>query len=95
MGYRGSKSVTGINIPVIHKAGTVKEQRVDGHRCVKLTLTHLRYALMGFERNYQIRIPSNQLITSRPYTSLARNQLSYLSGNLNPWFLAGFYAKRW
>ena len=39
---------------------SVKEQRVDGHRCVKLI--HLRYTLMGFERNYPIRIPSNHLI---------------------------------
>jgi len=59
MEYRGSKSD---NI-------SVKEQRVDGHRCVNLT--HLRYALMGFERNYLIRIPSNHLNTlRRSYTSL-------------------------
>jgi len=79
MEYRGSKSD---NI-------SVKEQRVDGHRCVNLT--HLRYALMGFERNYLIRIPSNQLNTlRRSYTSLATNQLCNLSENLNPWFLTGF-----
>lgn len=78
MEYCGSKSD---NI-------SVKEQRVDGHKCVKLT--HLRYALMGFERNYLIRIPSNQINTSRMYTSLAPQQLCNLSSNLNPWFLTGF-----
>jgi len=76
--YRGSNSE---NI-------SVKEQRVDGHKCVKLT--HLRYALMGFERNYLIRIPSNQLKTLRPYTSLTTNQLCNLSDTLKPWFLTGF-----
>lgn len=78
MEFRGSKSD---NI-------SVKEQRVDGHRCVNLT--HLRYTLMGSERNYQIRIPSNHLNTLRSYTSIATNQLCNLSDNLNPWFLTGF-----
>ena len=80
MEYRGSKS---------DFKKSVKEQRVDGHRCVNLT--HLRYALMGFERNYQIRILSNHLITLRRlYTSLSTNLLCNLSDNLNPWFLTGF-----
>jgi hypothetical protein len=70
--YRGSNSD---NI-------SEKEQRVDGHKCVKLT--HLRYALMGFKRNYLIRIPSNHLKTLRPYTSLSTNQLCNLSDTLNP-----------
>uniref|UniRef100_UPI0030DF66BF hypothetical protein n=1 Tax=Dematophora necatrix TaxID=2751867 RepID=UPI0030DF66BF len=86
MEYRGSKSVLCENI-------AVKEQRVDGHRCVNLTfLTHLRYALMGFERNYQIRIPSNHLITlRRSYTSLSTNLDTIPKlNNLNPWFLTGF-----
>ena len=77
--YRGSKS---------DLKKSVKEQRVDGHKCVKLT--HLRYALMGFERNYPIRILSKHLITStRSYTcstNLSRN----LPNNLNPWYLTGF-----
>lgn len=67
---------------------SVKEQRVEGHRCVNLT--HLKYALMGFERNYQIRIPSKQIITVsciRSFTSLSTNNLS---NNLNPWYLTGF-----
>ena len=75
MEYRGSKLVMFTNNI------TVKEQRVDGHRCVNLA--HLRYALTGFEINSQIRIPSNHLNTSRRlYTSLPIN--------LNPWFLTGF-----
>ena len=78
MDYRGSKS---------DLKKSVKEQRVDGHKCV--SLIHLRYALMGFERNYPIRILSKHLITStRSYTStnLSRN----LPNNLNPWYLTGF-----
>ncbi len=62
--YRGSKSVTGLNTPASHKPGIVKEQRVDGSWCV--SLTHLRCTLMGFERNYQIKILSNQI---RQYTT--------------------------
>lgn len=54
MDYRGSKSAI---------CNAVKEQRVDGQKCVNLM--HLKYALMGFERNYQIKIPSNHLITLR------------------------------
>ncbi len=79
MEYRGSKSD---NL-------SVKEQRVDGHRCVKLT--HLRYALMGFERNYQIKNLSNQINTlKRLYTTISTNLSCNLSDNLNPWFLTGF-----
>jgi hypothetical protein len=52
MGYRGSKSVLISNI--------VKEQRVDGSWCKGPM--HLRCTLMGFERNYRIKIPSKQLI---------------------------------
>jgi len=87
MGCRGSKS----DVSLI----SVKEQRVDGHRCINLM--HLRYALMGFERNYPIRIPSNQLITLRKsYSSLSKNPLSNMwqphlsTDNINPWFFTGF-----
>jgi len=77
MEYRGSKSV------VIDSYSTVKEQRVDGHKCVNFT--HLRYTLMGFERNYQVRIPSNHLITLRkPYSSLSIIPSNNLSASLNP-----------
>ena len=55
MGYRGSKSV---------KTLTVKEQRVDGswflNRLIILNRS-LRCTLMGFERNYQVGISSNQI----------------------------------
>jgi hypothetical protein len=80
MEYRGSKSE---NI-------SVKEQRVDGHRYVNIT--YLRYTLMGFERNYQIRIPSNHIITySKYYITLAINQIYNLSDSFNPLFLTGFF----
>ena len=52
MGNRGSKSDFLIE--------SVKEQRVDGSWCIKPKLMHLRYTLMGFERNYQVRILSNK-----------------------------------
>ena len=54
MGYRGSKSVILNNI-------AVKEQRVDGSLSLKLQLRGIKCILMGFERNYQIRILSNQI----------------------------------
>ena len=66
MEYRVSKS----------EINTEKEQRVDGHKCLKLR--HLKYTIMGFERSYQIRIPSNHLITYiRSYTSLRRIEGSH------------------
>ena len=85
MDNRGSKSA-------IHKNIAVKEQRVDGHRCINSRLMHLRYALMGFERNYQIRILSNLLIPlTRSYTSLPTNLCNKSKlNNLNPWYLTGF-----
>ena len=43
-------------------------------------LLSLRCTLMGFERSYQVKIPTNQLMT--------RN-FSSISG-LNPWFITGF-----
>jgi hypothetical protein len=57
VGYRGSKSDS--------KLKSVKEQRVDGNWCV--ILTHLRYTLLDFERNSQIKIPSNQIQQRRLY----------------------------
>ena len=83
MDDRGSKSVIFKNI-------TVKEQRVDGHGCVNHNrLAHLRYALMGFERNYQIKVLSNQfntIHTTRFYSNLPTKEARLL----NPWFLTGF-----
>lgn len=72
MGYRGSKSVLVFNI--------VKEQRVDGSWWIKPI--HLRCTLMGFERNYPIKIPSNQLNVKKFST------FNY-SSNVNPWFWTG------
>lgn len=53
MGYRGSKSVL--------LSSTVKEQRVDGSWSNSLSHSLLRCTLMGFERNYQIKVLSKQL----------------------------------
>lgn len=53
IGNRGSKS---------EFKNSVKEQRVNGSWCIaKYNSMHLRYTLMDFERNYQIKILSNQL----------------------------------
>ena len=76
MGYRGSKS--GIL--------SVKEQRVDGSWCINPSqfLMHLRCTLMGFERNYQIKIPSKQLNKLFISTVSGENTI------LNPYFITGF-----
>jgi hypothetical protein len=60
MEYRGSKSEIQILQP---QKIFAKEQRVDGSYCsVSLSkIMRLRYTLMGFERNYQVKIPSKQL----------------------------------
>ena len=76
MGYRGSKS----------DFESVKEQRVDGSWCKKPL--HLRCTLMGFERNYQIKIPSNQLNKNKQsYSTLSKTGLN---NQLNLWFITGF-----
>nr|YP_010835458.1 hypothetical protein QLP32_mgp32 [Perenniporia fraxinea]WFS78691.1 hypothetical protein [Perenniporia fraxinea] len=74
MGYRGSKSA--------HKA--VKEQRVDGSWFLARKARSLRYTLMGFERNYQVKIPSKQL--NKLYYSTVRA----ITTNINPNFVSGF-----
>ena len=78
MGYRGSKSV------LINK--TVKEQRVDGSWSIKAKSKEmlLRCTLMGFKRNYQIKIPSKQLI----YYSTIHSESVY-KNVCNPWFITG------
>ena len=74
MEYRGSNSVFN---------NTVKEQWVDGNWCKQLL--HLRCTLMGFERNYQIKILSKQLNKNkRNFSSLVKNS------KINPWFVTGF-----
>lgn len=76
MEYRGSKS------KFVTQPNFVKEQRVDGSWSIaKSKQMLLRCTLMGFERNYQIKIPTNQL---------NNRNFSTFSGQINPWFLTGF-----
>ena len=86
MGNRGSKSVLG-------KINTVKEQRVYGS-CIGTLLNSpmLRCTLKGFERNYQVRIPSNHLNSLRQYsTVISRVANSQKYGYLvKPYFVTGF-----
>jgi hypothetical protein len=44
---------------------------------------------MGFERNYQVRIPSNLIKTSRNNYSVL-SSLSKLELTINPWYVTGF-----
>jgi len=81
MGYRGSKSV------LLNGNSTVKEQRVDGSWQL-FNSKGLRFTLMGFERNYRIRIPSNKLDKKIRFYSTTRYIINQT--NLNPWFLTGF-----
>jgi len=93
VGNRGSKSIAGFN-PAI-----VKEQRVNGSWCSN-NLLHLRCTLMGFERNYQIKIPSNQIIQRQFYsikggaTNLDINSNKPIQ-QLDPWFISGFADAEW
>jgi hypothetical protein len=86
MGYRGSKSEIKLPQP-INKEISVKEQRVDGSWCfTKMVhalrpVKHLRCTLMGLERGYQVKIPSN-LFFNRMYSSFLQV--------VNPWFITGF-----
>jgi len=79
MGYRGSKS------EFVSQTETVKEQRVDGSWCIAKNNMQLRCTLMGFERNYPIRIPSKQL-NNRFFSTLNNLPVS----KLNSWFVTGF-----
>ena len=45
---------------------------------------------MGFERNYQVKIPSNQINKSRSYSSIAIQQCSTQNLTMDPWFVTGF-----
>ena len=94
MGYRGPESVLFNNI-------AVKEQRVDGSLHGSNSLSCLRYTLMGFERNYQIKIPSS-LIFTRQYSTnnVTRSEFAVSHVNksisscklnlINPFFITGF-----
>ena len=79
MGYRGSK-------PLLYNS-KVKEQRVDGSYFGPNP--QLRCTLMGFERNYQVKILSKQINKVRSYNSLAVNP-AYSEVGMNPLFLTGF-----
>ena len=93
MGYRGTKSVTGLIPTSQTRPVTVKAQRVDGSWCINTNLIvvsqvmHLRYTLMGFERSYQVRIPSKQLSKEKCYSTLIPLKAHLI---VNPWFLTGF-----
>ena len=87
MGYRGSKS------EFVSQPNFVKEQRVDGSYCIANSKhMQLRCTLMGFERNYQVKIPANQL-NNRSFSTLSTQPvpLALAKGNtINPWFFTGF-----
>lgn len=81
MGYCGSKSV-------IYKSVAVKEQRLDGS-WRNFTPLRLRYILMGFARNYQVKIPSKQIINKLTWYSswaVSGNQNQYWI--IHPWFFS-------
>ena len=83
MEYRGSKSDFNLK--------SVKEQRVDGSWYSLYNKKCLRCTLMGFERNYQFKIPSNQINVLRTYTSIATHKPFIVPKSImNPWFLTGF-----
>ena len=78
MGYRGSKSA--------NKA--VKEQRVDGSWFLAQKARGLRYTLMGFERNYQVKNPSKQLNSQKfSFSTLTNNSEN---NTIKLWFITGF-----
>jgi len=83
MGYRGSKSVL--------RRSTVKEQRVDGSWSnYLLSNSLLRCTLMGFERNYQIKVLSKQLNKTNFCTSAVATDALVQFTNLDPFFVTGF-----
>jgi hypothetical protein len=98
---RGSKSKLSLNGYISHILNFVKEQRVDGSLC--LINKHIRCTLMGFERNYQIKIPSNQIRTFICYCKTNNSWLesnislkkisevnNFIRNKLNKWFITGF-----
>ena len=50
---------------------SVKEQRVDGSYCIKASTSRmqLRCILMGLERDYRVKVLSNQIKFYRPYST--------------------------
>ena len=85
VGNHGSK-------PVILNNIAVKEQRVYGCRCGGINISHLRCTLMGFERNYQVKNPSNLIIQRRLYSTKCslNHDIDKLPQLNEPWFISGF-----
>jgi hypothetical protein len=84
MGYRGSKSEFLSPQP---KRISVKEQRVDGSYFG--IFPKLRCTLMGLERGYQVKIPSNQFNKNLFSTFFSKGNTT-TEAEINPWFLTGF-----
>jgi len=90
MEYRGSKSMTDYFSPTSQRSVIVKEQRVDGSYIGnRKLLPMLRCTLMGLERDYQVKIPSKQMIQLKRYYSnnsdkhtLNTSDLAFESGKL-------------
>lgn len=93
VGNHGSKSVFDLKIGEVYKSSTVKEQRVYGSNIRNpLNSLMLRCTLKGFERSYQVRIPSNHpnnLIFYSTSSSILYN--SQKAGyTLKPYFVTSF-----
>ena len=84
VGNRGSKSVIFKNI-------TVKEQRVNGSKYGR-NFPYLRCTLTGFERNYPVKFPSDQIIQKRFFSieSGLNKDTNKLPQLKEPWFISGF-----
>ena len=84
--------------PTSQRSVIVKEQRVDGSYIGnRKLLPMLRCTLMGLERDYQVKIPSKQMIQLKRYYSnnsdkhtLNTSDLAFESGKLENWFITGF-----
>jgi len=66
---------------------TVKEQRVYGSW---YDLSYLRCILSGFKRNRSVKIPSNQFMPRRFYTTSNNINPKTYSLIILPWFVTGF-----
>jgi len=93
MGYRGSKSIACYG-PKDHELVYVKEQRVNSSQCINRTKRRLKCTLMGFERNCQVKIFSNQIFKNKQLYSSAVSEKMTISPQssapLKPWFITGF-----
>ena len=83
IGNRGSKSkVFLLPLDVKEENTIVKEQRVDGsYRTYSM---RLRFTLMDFGINFQVKIPTKQFINIKSYSTLSDTLI------VNPWFITGF-----